>query len=265
MNTPLSIIMGVYNGATHLRECVDSVLAQSYADFEFVIIDDASTDSSLSILTQYAAQDPRIKIIRNQTNIGLTKSLNKGICTAVGTYIARMDADDIALPERFAKQVAFLDTHSDYGLVGTWARVVDDTGAEIDTYAWESTDADIRKSLIKYNNIIHPSVMMRRTVLDRTGYYDESFRYAQDYDLFLRMIAHTKAFNIPEHLLRYRVSSMSITGSKNRAQAWCALRARWNAIKSGTYSILSVVYLLRPLVGMILPLWSKRILKKSAL
>lgn len=265
MNSKLSVVMSVCNAEKHLAVSVDSVLAQTFADFEFLIVNDASTDGTANILRDYAARDPRITIMTNSENKGLTKSLNLAIAHSRGEYIARMDADDRALPERFSKQVAFLDGHPAYGLVGCWATVIDDTGAPIDTYAWESEDMDIRKNLIKYNCIIHPSVVLRRSVFDASGGYDETFRYAQDYDLFFRIAQHAKVYNLPERLLCYRVSASSITGSKNFSQAWCAMRARWHAIRSGMYSPLYVVFLLRPLVGMLLPLWLKRAIKKSAL
>ena len=115
----ISVVMAVYNGERHLREAIDSILNQTFADFEFVIIDDASTDRSGRILQEYAGKDKRIVIIGNETNMGLSKSLNKGIRLTKGEYIARMDADDISFPDRFEKQVKFLDDHNDIGILGT--------------------------------------------------------------------------------------------------------------------------------------------------
>ena len=150
VNPKVSVVMSVYNGAISLDESMRSILAQTFTDFELIVINDASTDTTASILKGYEARDPRVKVVTNEHNLGLTKSLNKGAGMAKGEYIARMDADDVACPQRFAKQVAFLDTHTEYGLVGTWADVIDDTGKKIHTFEWESEDKDIRKNLIKY-------------------------------------------------------------------------------------------------------------------
>ncbi len=265
MNPTVSIIISVYNSEVHIRESIESILGQSFTDFEVIVIDDASTDATSEILHEYTEKDARVRSFRNEQNLGLTKSLNKAIRESSGTYIARMDADDIAYPERFEKQVAFLSSCPNYGLVGSWAIVIDNQGKEIDQYQWETKDGEIRKNLIKYNCIIHPSIMMRAEVLEIVGYYDETFRYAQDYDLFFRIVRHFKVQNIAEPLIKYRIGTSSITGSKNRAQAWCAMRARWNAIKRMMYPWWSIVYLLRPLIGMIMPLRLKRMIKKAAL
>lgn len=261
MNPTVSIIMSTYNSAQYLQGAIESMLAQTYSDFEFLIVDDASTDTTAEILAQYGRKDARIRVVTHAKNLGLTKSLNELIVLSRGTYIARMDADDIAYPERLAMQVVFLDTHAEYGLVGAWAKVIDAQGQEIDTFTWEVDDAAIRKALIAHNHIIHPSAVFRRSVLDQTGLYDEHLRYAQDYDLFFRIIAVAKVYNIPHYLLQYRVSGHSITASKNSAQAWCALRARWNAIRAGTYGPLAVIHLVRPLLGMVLPSQWKGVLK----
>lgn len=247
----VSVIMAVKNGERFLREAVESILVQTFTDFEFIIIDDGSADKTADMLKAFSYKDPRVKIITNAHNVGLTKSLNIGLRVARGEYIARMDADDVAMPERFEKQVKFLDEHADIGVVGAWAKVVDDSGVEVDRFDWETDARIVKKNLIKWNNIIHSLAMMRRSVIDKVGGYDESFQYAQDYDLWLRIAVANKLCNLPEFLLYYRMSNVSITANKNNKQALCALRARWNAIKRGQYSPFAIVYLLRPIASIV--------------
>jgi glycosyltransferase involved in cell wall biosynthesis len=122
----ISVVMSVYNGEKYLRQAIESILQQTYTDFEFIIIDDGSTDSSREIIQSY--DDKRIRLVINEQNIGLTKSLNKGIRLAKGEFIARMDADDISLPQRFEKQVAYLDSHPEVGVLGTYANIIDHRG-----------------------------------------------------------------------------------------------------------------------------------------
>src|SRR2546423_6687976 len=126
MRPRVSVLMPVYDVAKYLREAIDSILGQTFTDFEFIIIDDASTDRSAEIINSY--NDPRIRFIQNEKNVGLIATLNRGLDLAYGEYLARMDQDDVSLPERLAKQVAFMETASDVAASGTWARDIDDKG-----------------------------------------------------------------------------------------------------------------------------------------
>lgn len=253
--------MPVYNGETYLRETLDSILAQTFPDFEAVIIDDCSTDGSLVIMREYARKDSRVKVFHNETNVGLTKSLNKAIGLSSGIYVARLDAGDTSEKDRFAKQVAFLNNHPDYGLVGSWATIIDERSEKIGQMAWNETDADIRKALIKHNPIIHSSIMIRRSVLEKIGGYNEAWKYAQDYELYFQIIKYSKVANLPEFLISYRAMSGSITLRKNKRQAFLAIRSRWNAVRAGQYPWWAVIYLARPLFGLLLPRSVKKMLK----
>lgn len=254
MNPKISVIMSAYNAEKFIEEAVESILRQTFTDFEFIIIDDASSDKTPSILRNFSYKDPRIKIITNEKNLGLTKSLNLGIENSRGEYIARMDADDISFPERFEKQVKFLDENKETGVVGAWAKVIDEEGKEIDEFDYEEIDSQtVRKELIKSNVIIHPLAMIRKSVLEKVGGYDESFQYAQDYDLWFRIEKVSEIQNLPLFLMNYRISRKSITSSKNNKQSLCALRAQWYAIKRGQYSILAIFYLFRSVLSIILP------------
>lgn len=192
--------MSVFNAEDFIQEAVGSVLQQTFSDFEFIIVDDASTDGTLQRLRSY--RDTRIRIFCNEINMGLTRSLNKGLEFVQGEYIARMDADDISFPDRFQEQKNFLDAHPEVGVCGTWVRVMD-TDIEYRYYADHST---IVSKLLLGNAFAHPSVMMRKSVLDAHGLkYDETFRYAQDYDLWVRLAEHTKLANLKKVLLHYRL------------------------------------------------------------
>lgn len=223
----ISVIMSVYNCEKYLKYAVDSILNQTYKDFEFIIINDGSTDKSREILESY--KDDRIKLFNNK-NKGLTKSLNEAIGYSKGEYIARIDADDIALPERFEKQVKFLDSNPEIVMCGTWADFINEDGEILREFRRPVTDRDIKREIVFHNPFIHPSVMMRKSVFDKIGLYDESFRHAQDYELWTRIVTKFKTANIPEKLLRYRLLKEGITQSNNLKIRIDNFRIRWRAI-----------------------------------
>lgn len=200
----LSVLMSVYNGDNYLEESIDSILSQTFEDYEFIIIDDGSTDSTSSILSSYAKKDMRIKVITNQHNIGLIPSLNKGLYIASSNLIARMDADDIAIPERLKIQVDFMQEHPDVVVCGGFT-----------TYLENSTKGDIHS--ISHEGIVaecffhcpfaHPTVIMRKDkILELTDGYDPNDLYAEDYGLWSRLVISKKArfANINKSLLKYR-------------------------------------------------------------
>jgi glycosyltransferase involved in cell wall biosynthesis len=216
----VTVLMAVYNGSRFLHDAINSILCQSYRDFEFLIVDDASEDDTASIIDSY--QDERIKVLRNQSNIGLTRSLNRGIDFAKGDYIARMDADDIALLNRLSLQVEYLDSHPSCAVVAGKVLFIDGNGKgkgywnddQVTTSAEE-----ICRYLPKANCIAHPSVMIRRSVLDQYR-YDERHPVAQDYDLWLRLCRDGyRIEKIPEVLLKYRINPLSITEKGRRGSS----------------------------------------------
>ncbi|HDL01964.1 MAG TPA: glycosyltransferase, partial [candidate division Zixibacteria bacterium] len=184
MKSPkVTVLMSVYNDERYLSESVDSILNQTYKDFEFLIINDGSTDRSREILESYS--DPRIRLVRNDGNIGLTRSLNKGLALAMGEYIARMDADDISLPERLEKQVGFLDADSSVGVLGINSLLIDEDGNVLEKLQRPVTHDSIMAEMLTENRFVHSSVMLRKKLLKMSGYYDEKLDMAQDYELFL--------------------------------------------------------------------------------
>jgi len=207
-NSPkVSVIMPVYNGQDYLSEAIESILGQTFTDFEFIIIDDGSTDNSLHIINTY--NDPRIRMIRNETNLKLIPSLNKGLNLAKGQYIARMDADDISLPERLARQVEFMDHNPSIGICGTWVEVF----GEGEHYFWRFADhPDSAKCMLLFGCcIVHPSVMLRRAILGTGLCYSELYPHGEDYALWVQMARNHEITNIPEVLLKYRKSASQVS------------------------------------------------------
>ncbi|MEI6494712.1 MAG: glycosyltransferase [bacterium] len=208
----VSVILPVYNSAHYIREAIESVLAQTFTDFEFIIIDDGSTDGTTDILKELT--DPRITLI-NRENRGLVDSLNEGLAFAHGEYVARMDADDIMAPERLAKQVHYLDNNVHIAIVGSWAETIDHNGNKLGLYNYPPVSRKgLRAYILKHNPFIHSTVMFRREVILRVGGY-RHYQYIEDYELWTRVIAKYRGANLPEALTKYRIHSNSVT-SKHR-------------------------------------------------
>ncbi|MEJ2410273.1 MAG: glycosyltransferase [Novosphingobium sp.] len=208
MPTPaISVAMSVYNGERYLESAIESVLAQTLSDFEFLIVDDGSTDASPAIVRRYAESDLRIRAVLRE-NHGLIASLNEMIESARAPIIARMDADDICLPDRFAKQAAFLADHPEYGVVGCWSEDIGEDGKPLARQGMDDhplTHGDLLKAIENRGQLIcHPAAMYRRDVVLSVGAYHPAFRHCEDLDLWLRLAGVTKLGNIPERLLRYR-------------------------------------------------------------
>jgi len=215
-NPKVTVLMSVYNGEKYLREAIESILNQTFTDFEFLIVNDDSTDRTSEILQSY--NDSRIKIINNRKNIGCTKSLNNGLKAARGEYIARMDADDISMPYRFEKQTHFLDTHADYAVVGTFLKIIDANSHFVRIHDLPKDDAEIRAYFRKDNCLAHGSVMIRKECLFIVGFYDETFEKSQDYELWLRVSEKYLLANIPEYLYMLRKHKESMEGKDREGQ-----------------------------------------------
>jgi glycosyltransferase involved in cell wall biosynthesis len=251
--------MGVYNGIKYIRPAVESILAQTYRDFEFIIFDDRCTDGTSEILEEYAKKDKRVIIVKNEKNIGLTASLNIGLKMAKGDLIARMDADDIAKPERFAKQIAFLDAHPDVAVLGTWADIIDPDGKVIGEFTYATEPEQIRKNMVERHQIIHPAVMFRKSILEKSGVYDEYYKSAQDYEFFSRVLMHYKAANLPEKLLQYRWDFTQGEGFLfGKRQQKEALQTRWLMISKRGWPKSHVVYMIKPALSYVVPMWLKK-------
>jgi glycosyltransferase involved in cell wall biosynthesis len=215
--TRVSVVMSVFNGARYLGEAIDSVLSQTFRDFEFIIVNDASTDDSAGIIQRY--DDPRIRRMDNNKNMGLTRSLNRGLSMAVGEYVARMDADDVSLPNRFEVQVIFLDSNREVGALGTGVRLIDELGGEHETIMFPSEHGFLRWLMcFLFNPIPHSSAMIRRRHLEQVGGYKEEFMCSQDYDLWWRMGGVSQLANLEEPLLRLRKHDGNISSTSRKVQ-----------------------------------------------
>jgi len=221
--TPLvSVVMSVYNGGPWTKTAIESVIHQTYTNWEFVIIDDASSDETRSILAAYAT-DPKFKIITNSEQKGLTKNLNIGIKTSNGELIARMDADDICMPGRFAKQVKYLSDHKEVAVISGFVELIDENGNakgpwqdDREANSWMK----IKRALPWKNCIAHPAVMLRKNIFEKYR-YNETQRSSQDWDLWLQLAANNVIIEkINEPLLLYRVHSRSITAGSLRRSAY---------------------------------------------
>ncbi len=207
--------MPVYNGEYYLREAIESILNQTFTDFEVLIINDGSTDNTQKIVDSYS--DPRIVRIKNEKNIGITISLNRGLAAARGKFIARMDADDISLPNRLEKQVSFLEKNKEVGVLSSSVQIIDALGMPVTNLNFPETHVLIKWFLCFYCPLVHPAAMLRRTVLNFNS-YRESRKHAQDYDLWTRLIWNTKVANLPDVLLQLRKHDKNISVSHLREQ-----------------------------------------------
>lgn len=216
--------MCVYNGEDFVGEAVDSILAQTFDDFELIVINDGSTDDTAAVLASY--EDPRVQIFA-QSNQGIPKSRNRALQHARGQYIAVLDADDIAHPARLARQVDCLDAHAEVVALGSGYKQVDVLRDRTFRIIPPTADGAIRRAMITGNPICHSSVMMRRSALERVGSYDERFHYSQDYELWSRLAQVGELRNLPEVLVTRRYHSRSV--SNNLTTEFLRLRLFWQA------------------------------------
>jgi glycosyltransferase involved in cell wall biosynthesis len=213
--------MSVFNNERFLAPAIESILEQTFGDYEFLIVDDGSTDGSAAILDHYAARDARIRILR-QPNRGLIASLNRLIEEATAPLIARMDGDDISLPERFERQIAFLAAHADHGVVGTWTHDIEEDGSPwTDTFPDPPTSHEALLAAAGSHSLLcHASVMMRADLVRSVGGYRAAFRHCEDFDLWLRLAEVSRICSIPERLVRYRHSPGQISERHVTAQLY---------------------------------------------
>lgn len=222
----VSVVMSVYNEEQYVGEAIDSILGQAFQDFEFVIVDDGSVDRTPAVLKGF--DDPRLKV-HHQANQGQSAALNQGIRVSTGSYIARMDGDDISLPGRLEREVSLLESHPEIGLVGTWCIKVDTKTGHERVQSLPEYDSAIRRFMIVDNPFIHSSVMIRKDVLDRVGLYKEGLIW-QDYELWVRIAGHHRMANIPEPLVIRRKHPENITSTARRSREfWELLKIQWKA------------------------------------
>jgi glycosyltransferase involved in cell wall biosynthesis len=254
--------MSVHNGAPWVRDAVASVLAQTAGDLELIVIDDGSTDATRELLA--AVKDRRLRVT-HQARLGLTRALNRALALARAPLVARLDADDLALPDRLARQRAFMGAHGDVGLLGTGARELDETGREVALIRPPEDHAALRRMLIRRNPFVHSSIMMRRAVVERAAGYDETLPVAQDYDLWIRMSRLARVANLPEPLVVRRLLPGRVTAVRDDERLRAEARVRWRAVRSGAYPWWCALFAVRPALALALPPGWRRALRRVSL
>jgi len=216
----ISVVLPVYNSARYLKQAIESILAQTFADFELICVNDGSTDSSLQILQALAAKDRRIQLI-SRANTGIVGALNDGIAAATGEFVARMDGDDVSLPTRFEKQIAFLRAHPEVVAVGCHVLRIDPDGLPIGPDQFPTDHATLIQHfrMGEGGKIPHPGVMIREHALTAIGGYREKYQWVEDLDLYLRLGEIGQLANLPEILLHYRLQLESVNATRQSSQA----------------------------------------------
>jgi glycosyltransferase involved in cell wall biosynthesis len=231
MNPKVSVVMSVFNTEDYLKEALDSILSQTFTDFEFIVINDGSTDRSGDILHHYQSfHDVRLKIY-SQENCGLVHSLNKGCALARAEYIARMDSDDISFPDRIERQVSFLEQNPRVAVLGGAVILMNSVGKPVDVVRYPEKDPSIKRDLLRYDCLAHPTIVMRKEAFKRAGGYRSSFRHAEDYDLWLRMAERFELANLPEPVLYHRIHEHQVSYAHIPQQTLSTLAAQTLAKK----------------------------------
>lgn len=235
----VTVVMAVYNGVQTVAAAIESIRWQKYSDWDLLIIDDGSSDGTTEVLESYTAADSRISLIRNNSNLGLPCSLNVGWRAARGELIARMDADDISLPERLRLQVDFMRKNLQVDVLGTGMYLMDDARKIVGSSFRPEFHEDLQERMYRENPFAHPSVMMRRSFLEALGGYDERLRRAQDADLWLRGYRRFRYHNLQEPLIQYRVQPKP-TFRSSAYSSFVLFRAAWReglGLTRGLYSL----------------------------
>ena len=216
----ISVVMSAFNGEPFLGPAIESILKQSFTDYELIIVDDGSTDSTWQTILTYATKDARIVPLRNQPNVGVVRALNRGLDQSKGAVIVRHDADDLSHPERFQRQMDFLDAHPDYGVVGAVPQLIDVHDNLLTLKGWDATDNDeIQRKLPDYMCLCGPTIMMRRECLKAAGFYfSEGLDASEDYDICLRLAEVTKLASLDGALYLYRQHPNSASHKRARQQ-----------------------------------------------
>jgi hypothetical protein len=230
MSEPLvSVVMAVRNVDRFLAEAMESILGQSFTDFEFIITDFGSTDNSKSIIAKYAATDHRIRF-HEIPACTLPVARNAGCALARGEYIAIMDADDVSLPERLALEVEFMQKHPEVGALGGTVEWMDANGKPLQQMPHPFENSEIQSALLRYSALWQPSALIRRIIFESVGGYRPAFVVAHDYDLWLRIAEHSQMANLEQVVLNYRIHPHQLSLSKREQQSMCCLAAQASAI-----------------------------------
>lgn len=219
--------MPVYNAESFLVDAIESILQQTYKNFELIIVDDGSTDATPKILSAFAKKDSRIHVITNESNLGIVQALNNGLLICQGEYVVRMDADDISAHDRLSKQIPVLEKNPEIVVLGASLGYIDAEGKGLGIVR----KCSINKSLLFANPLLHPTVVIRKKTLDKIGvYYQSKYLYAEDYFLWLRLSKEGKLDAIPDIVLNYRISGEATRVKQLKGVIWATLKVKWDAV-----------------------------------
>lgn len=231
----VSVVMSVFNADRSVSQAIESILHQTLENIEFIIINDASKDKSLQKIRQYMRKDKRIRLINNKNDLRLAHSLNRGVSLAKSDLIARMDPDDVSLPERLASQYDFMKKNPRVAVVGTFIQVVDTKGKEVWERTYPMQSKDIKKIMFRYAPFAHPSVMFRKKVFEEFGGYNPKLKTCEDIDFWFRIGTKYEFGNIPRKLLRYTLSKTSGTFRNLRPTELLGFKIKIEAIRKYGY------------------------------
>jgi len=261
----VSVVLATYNRAELIGKAIESVLSQTFADLELIVVNDASSDHTLEVVLRYAKKDPRIRVFTNEHNAGQVKSLNRGIKESQGKYVARIDDDDVWCdPKKLEKQVGFLESHLEYVLVGGGIIIVNEEGKEMVRFLHPKEDKEIRDMILMSAPFAHGAVVFRKDACDKVEGYNEHMEYGEDWDLWLKLGKVGKMANVQDYVLLYRKSLNRKTSNwRNETKYDNALRKAYchdypNYYKARLFGFLATVYYALPFVrNMLYPLSAK--------
>lgn len=233
----ISVLMPVYNGRKYLEQSIESILSQTFKKFEFIIVDDGSTDNSWKIIKKYAAIDKRIVTIRNKSNLRISAALNRGLGVAKGKYIARMDADDWSFPNRLQKQYNYMQKHPKVGVSGGSIEVCDNKLRVINERKYPLSDKAARKIIFRYSPFAHPTTIWNHQMIKKAGGYNRNIPLSQDYDLYFRIGKLSKFGNIKDVLLKLRTHDDSSSIVRGKFQEQYAIYSRIKAFLEYQYDM----------------------------
>ena len=238
----VSVVMPAYNAEKYISEAIESILGQTFENFELIILDDASTDSTWEIIKKYSEKDGRITPVRNRQNLYIAGNRNKGISLARGKYVVWQDADDISLPKRIEKLAELMEKNPEVGLCGSYLQSFSD-GKDLDVRKYATDDKTLRKNIFKYSPVAQPAAIVRKSCFDELGSFNLEYPPAEDLDFSFRVGAKHKFANIPEVLLRYREHPGSATQTRLRKQIQSTLKIRRKYAKGFGYKMAPLDYL----------------------
>lgn len=251
---PITVLMPVYNGQNYLRQSIESILSQTFNKFEFIIVDDGSTDNSWKIIKEYSTKDKRIVAVRNKKNLRISATLNKGLSIAKGEYIVRMDADDWSYPYRLEKQYGYMQKRPEVGVSSGTIEVCDEKLRVINKRKYPLSDKAARKIIFRYSPFAHPATIWNREIMQNAGGYNENIPLSQDYDLYFRIGKLSKFGNIKDVLLKLRTHDDSSSIVRGKFQEQYAIYSRIKAFLEYQYdmSFFDKLYTFLQMISMVI-------------